>query len=103
MVLSGNSEKIELKDRRSVFSGLFISDKNVPFCSVTELITHDTDENLIALSCKTAGLIDSNTSLSEMRIYDIRYPKESVMRIETQTPVSEFIYFDHYVAEKSGN
>ena len=91
-----------MKDRRSAFPDLFISDQNVPFISVSALIAHDTDENILAISCKTDYLIDNPASLSELRIYDIRYPKESILRIAPRAPISEFIYFDSYFDETSG-
>lgn len=103
MLLSGNSYKVELKDRRSAFPGLFISDQNVPFQNVSTLIAHDRDENIITMSCKTDQSIDNKASLSELRVYDIRYPKESILRISSSAPISEFIYFDSYFGERSGN
>lgn len=103
LILSGNSDKIELKDRRSAFPGLFISDHNLPFRRITALITHDSDENLIALSCKTDNMTNIEILSSELRVYDIRYPKESIMRIAEQTPVSEFVHFDSFFEEKLGN
>lgn len=48
-------------------------------------------------------MIDNKASLSELRVYDIRYPKESVLRIASPVPISEFIYYDSYCGERYGN
>ena len=99
LMLSGHSNQIELKDLRGVFTGLMISDLNVPFCSVNTLITHHNDPNLIAISCQTdvySPVLSCDEITSEVRIYDIRYPKESTMRIASDIPITQFISFESY-------
>ena len=105
VALSGNSNNIELKDIRGTFPGLFISDQHVPFHNVQALTTHEHDNNLIAISCKTDAYshISSNYApVSELRIYDFRYPKESTMRIATDSPIVQFIAFDSFIEQNTG-
>lgn len=104
LILSGCSGRIEMKDRRSAFPNLVILDQIVPFRDVSALIAHESDENLVAISCKNniSPGYNSYCPLYELRIYDIRYPKESVVRIAAQSSVSEFIHYSSYIDEKSG-
>ena len=106
VAISGNSSKIELKDIRGTFPGLLISDQHVPFHNIQALIPHEHDSNLIAISCETdfSNHFSNNYApISEVRIYDCRFPKESTMRIETPSPIVQFIAFDSFIQETSGN
>lgn len=105
IALSGASDKIELFDISSSFSGLSIFDQNVPFNYVNDIIPHKNDANLFAISCKTENFnpnFNCDSSLSELRIYDLRYPKESTMRISTEIPITKFISFDSNIKENFG-
>lgn len=105
VAISGNSNKIELKDIRDTFPGLFISDIHVPFHSVQALVPHEHDSNLIAISCKTdaySPITNNFTPFSELRIYDFRYPKESIMRVATDSPITQFVSFDSFIQENTG-
>ena len=42
-------------------------------------------------------------TISEVRIYDLRYPKESTMRVATDSPVVQFIAYDSFIQETTGN
>ena len=83
-----------------------IFDRNVPFNYVNDIIPHSKDANLLAISCR-ANIYDHNLScnstISELRIYDLRYPSESTMRISTENSITKFISFDSNVRENYGN
>lgn len=90
---------------RYTFPGYCISDRHAPFHSVQALVPHEHDSNLIAISCKTDSYDHSNNNyapVSELRIYDFRYPKESIMRVATDFPIVQFVTFDSFIQENTG-
>lgn len=105
LFLFGESDKIELKDLRCSFPGMSVSDRHVPFQKIDALIPHNSDQNLVALSCQVDTFtVESNVNRknTEIRLYDLRYPKESTMRISCCSPVTQFLSFGSFFCENYG-
>lgn len=82
-----------------------ITDRNVPFSYVNDIIPHCQDSNLLAVSCRTNIFnhnLNHDSLMSELRIYDLRYPSESTMRISTENYINKFISFNSDFKENYG-
>ena len=99
IALHGDLDEIEFKDIRGANSGLNVKDVNVPFFGVSSFLSHKNDENLISFTC----LKDLEPLSKELRIYDLRYPKESTIRVSLDESIDEIIYFDSFKSDQTGN
>lgn len=91
-------DEIEFKDIRGANSSFNIKDFSVPFSEVSSFLSHKQDENLISV----LSLTDSVPRSKELRIYDLRYPKESTIRVGLDESIADVFYFDSFIDDTTG-
>lgn len=74
-VAGSGGKSVEMIDIRGVATRLSIVDRNNTFDGVNSIACHETDSSLVAMACP-----------GEVRVYDIRYPREASIRIKTAEP-----------------